>query len=92
MSPDFFSALRPGARVVIRYRLGPEARGNAGEQFSDALGQVHSVAPTHVVLLTRGGTVSIERAKITHAKEVPPAPERRRRGRPVPPEPTRRAI
>ena len=79
MIPDFFSKLEAGARVVIRYRLAPDEQGNAGERLSDALGNVRSVSETSVVLETRGGTVSIERARITHAKAVPPPPARRQR-------------
>lgn len=79
MDPDFFTTIPSGTRVVIRYRLAPEAQGSAGERLSDALGNVQSVTETHVVLETRGGTVSIERARITHAKAVPPPPPRRQR-------------
>lgn len=79
MDPDFFTTIPSGARVVIRYRLAPEALGSAGERLSDALGNVQSVTATHVVLETRGGTVSIERARITNAKAVPPPPPRRQR-------------
>jgi hypothetical protein len=79
MSTDFFATLQEGARVVIRHRLAPGEQGSAGERFSDALGNVRSVTETHVVLQTRGGMVSIERALITHAKAVPPAPARRQR-------------
>ena len=79
MSPDFFSTLQVGARVVIRYRLGPDEQGTAGERFSDALGHVRSVTETQVVLETRGGTVCLDRAGITHAKAVPPPPARRQR-------------
>ena len=79
MSPDFFSTLQAGTRVVVRYRLGPGERGSAGEQFSDALGHVRSVTENQVVLETRDGLVPIDRARITHAKAVPPPSERRQR-------------
>lgn len=77
MSPDFLSTIQVGARVVIRYRLAPDERGKAGEQFSDALGHVRSVTETQVLIETRGGLVHIDRAGITHAKAVPPPPARR---------------
>lgn len=79
MDPDLFTTIPPGTRVVIRYRLAPHEQGSAGERLSDALGNVQSVTETHVVLETRGGTVSVERARITHAKAVPPPPPRRQR-------------
>lgn len=79
MGPDFFSTLDAGARVVIRYRLRPGEHGAFGEQLSDVLGYVTEVDDTHVSVETRGGTVSIERTAITHAKTVPPPPPRRQR-------------
>lgn len=78
MAQDFFSALVIDARVVVRYRLEAADRGGFGERFSDALGYVRVLDDLHVEVETRGGTVSIDRAAITHAKCVPPPPPRRR--------------
>lgn len=79
MSMDFFAALAPGARVVVRHRLAPAELGPAGEQLTDALGYLRASTDSWVEIETRSGLVRIDRASITHAKVVPPAPERRRR-------------
>ncbi|MET0871830.1 hypothetical protein [Paeniglutamicibacter terrestris] len=79
MSTDIFATIETGMRVVIRYRLPVAEQGNAGEQFSDALGVLLTVNEAQITVQTRTGQVSIERKSITHAKEVPPAPQRRGR-------------
>lgn len=78
MSTDFLDSLDPGTRVVLRYRLSPGEQGQAGEQVSDALGYLLAVDEHFVTVQTRGGDVQVSRAAITHAKRVPPPPERRR--------------
>lgn len=78
MSMDFFASLTSGARVVVRYRLAPIDLGPAGEQLTDALGYLRASTDSWVEIETRSGLVRIDRASITHAKVVPPAPERRR--------------
>lgn len=79
MSTDIFATLEIGMRVVLRYRLPVAEQGSAGEQFSDALGVLLAVNEEQVTVQTRTGQVSIERQSVTHAKEVPPAPQRRSR-------------
>jgi len=71
-----FNDLSPGDRIVLRYRLDPQEQ--SGPTLSDAIGNVVEVTGSLVVLETRGGTVQIQRSKITNAKRVPPAPPRRR--------------
>lgn len=74
---DFFDALAPGTRVVIRYRLGEGAE----HSLSDALGVFDGVElgleGRRVRILTRRGPVLVPTAQVTHAKPVPPP---RRRG------------
>lgn len=81
---DFFDALKLGTRVVVRYRIDD----GAGHTLSDALGVFDGVVlgdaagPTSgeraVRILTRRGPVLVPTAQITHAKPVPPPPDRRR--------------
>ncbi|MFJ6417403.1 hypothetical protein [Paeniglutamicibacter sp. NPDC091659] len=78
MSTDFFASLDPGARVVVRYRLSPGEQGSAGERLSDALGYLLEINEKSVTVQTRTGEIHINRGSITHAKLVPPPPERRR--------------
>ncbi|MDR2257193.1 MAG: hypothetical protein LBE25_14530 [Arthrobacter sp.] len=73
---DLFDALRPGTRVVVRYRLdGPDGR------LSDALGPLLWVrgegAERSICVRTKRGEVRIATSLITHAKPVPPPPARR---------------
>ena len=87
MPIDFFDTLSPGDRIVVRYRL----EGPRGAMSSDALGTFVGVraaatesdaegetAGDAVVVRTRSGDVPVPRSAVTHAKLVPPAPERRR--------------
>lgn len=60
--------LRPGIRVVLRYR--------DGEGATDALGTVEDVTDTTVTVLTKRGPAVVDRAAILVAHEVPPAPVR----------------
>src|SRR5699024_7738130 len=60
--------LRPGIRVVLRYRDGDGA--------TDALGTVEDVTDTTVTVRTKRGPAVVERAAIIVAHEVPPAPVR----------------
>ncbi|MCO1338732.1 hypothetical protein BJH93_07495 [Kocuria polaris] len=77
-----FDDLPAGERIVVRYRL--RASGH-GPTLSDALGTFVGLdadddGATVVVIETRAGAVKVPLADITHAKQVPPAPPRRRRG------------
>ncbi|MBF6672754.1 ferrous iron transport protein A [Glutamicibacter halophytocola] len=72
-----FSDMTPGERLVVRYRLPVEASTASG-RFSDALGELREVTADSISVQTRSGLVVIPRALITHAKLVPPAPQRRR--------------
>lgn len=62
----------PGRRVVVRYLL-PTG------QATDALGELLSADASTVVVDGKRGVVRIAVADIVAAKEVPPAPEPRRR-------------
>ena len=64
-------ALTPGMRVVVRYRL-PDGRA------TDALGELLSADETHLVVDGKHGVETIAVDDIIAAKEVPPAPSRRR--------------
>lgn len=80
---DLFDALRPGTRVVVRYRLDD----GGAHTLSDALGVFDGVlsappsggAPPEraVRILTRRGPVIIPTARVTRAKPVPAPPPRR---------------
>ncbi|RZU60997.1 putative acetyltransferase [Zhihengliuella halotolerans] len=76
-----FDDLPAGERIVVRYRL--RASGH-GPTLSDALGTFTGIETDDdgavVVIETRSGAVKVPLADITHAKQVPPAPPRRRRG------------
>lgn len=60
--------LRPGIRVVLRYR--------SGDQATDALGLVDEVTDLTVTVRTKRGPVVVDRESILVAHEVPPAPVR----------------
>lgn len=78
MNSDFFASVGIGTRVVVRYRLSPSDLGTTGEVVTDALGYLEAINETSVTVKTRSALVLIERSLITHAKEVPPPPIRRR--------------
>lgn len=78
MNSDFFASVSIGTRVVVRYRLSPSALGTTGETVTDALGYLEAINETSVTIKTRTAIVLIERSLITHVKEVPPPPIRRR--------------
>ncbi len=63
----------PGARVVVRYLI-------PSGQATDALGELLSADGEIVVVDGVRGVERIPVAAIVAAKEVPPRPERRRRG------------
>ena len=64
--------LRPGVRVVVRYRL-PDG------QATDALGTLISATATHLVVDGKRGAETIAIADVIAAKQVPPAPQPRPR-------------
>jgi hypothetical protein len=63
---DFLLGVKPGARVVVRSRL--------GGGFTDALGILRSRTHTQCVVETKRGLVTITLADVIAAKEVPPPP------------------
>jgi hypothetical protein len=71
---DFLLGVKPGTRVVVRSRI------DGG--FTDALGVLRSLSQTQCVVETKRGLVTIARADIVAAKEVPPPPEPRPPRRP----------
>ncbi|MBM6621457.1 hypothetical protein JTF08_07560 [Micrococcaceae bacterium RIT802] len=90
MSADFFETLRPGERIVVRFRLagqspalhdGGAAAASRGPHLSDVIGNFVSLDDTGVVIKTRSGPVTVSRDDVTHAKRVPPPPPRRRAAR-----------
>ncbi|TLM85546.1 hypothetical protein FDW83_03995 [Pseudarthrobacter sp. NamE2] len=66
----FLAAAKPGTRVVVRYRI------EGG--LTDALGHLVSCDAGDCTVRTRQADVVIPLAAVVAAKEVPPAPERRR--------------
>ncbi|MFF1251124.1 hypothetical protein ACFVYC_01305 [Pseudarthrobacter sp. NPDC058329] len=66
----FLAAAPPGTRVVVRYRI------DGG--FTDALGDLVAGDAGSVTVRTRRAAVVIPLDQVVAAKEVPPAPERRR--------------
>lgn len=64
--------------MVVRYRLSPSDLGGTAETVTDALGYLEEINETFVTIKTRTEMVLIDRSRITHAKEVPPPPIRRR--------------
>ncbi|NMA77039.1 MAG: acetyltransferase, partial [Actinomycetales bacterium] len=69
--------LMEGRRVVLRYAIDREASPH-GESMTDALGTILAADETTVAVMTRRGEVSVPRALVIAAKEVPPPPVRRR--------------
>jgi ribosomal protein S18 acetylase RimI-like enzyme len=64
--------------VVVRARLDPRLGADyGGPSMTDAVGVLVSVDERHLVVETRRGPVTIERARVVAAKEVPPRPGRR---------------
>jgi hypothetical protein len=66
----FLSAAAPGTRVVVRYRI--------DEGLTDALGHLVGCDAGACTVRTRQADVVIPLERVVAAKEVPPAPERRR--------------
>ncbi len=72
--PFAFLAYAPlGTRIVVRTRI-------AGG-FTDALGFLRGRSAASVSVETKRGLVTLQLADVVAAKEVPPAPEPRPRGR-----------
>lgn len=69
--------LQDGRRVVLRYAIDREASPH-GESMSDALGTILSTDEQSVQVMTKRGVMSVPRALVIAAKEVPPPPVRRR--------------
>ena len=59
--------LELGSRVVVRYRL--------EDGLHDALGILLEKAPTHVVIDTRRGRVTVDARTMVTGKQVPPPPQ-----------------
>lgn len=78
MDSNFFASLPIGCRVVVRYRLPAEQAPVGAPKHSDALGDYMGVQGPDVHIQTRSGAVVVPLAEITHAKQVPPPPARRR--------------
>ena len=66
----FLSTAAPGTRVVVRYRI--------DHGLTDALGHLLACDGGACTIRTRKADVVIQLADVVAAKEVPPAPERRR--------------
>ncbi|WP_082071879.1 hypothetical protein [Pseudarthrobacter chlorophenolicus] len=66
----FLSSATPGIRLVVRYRI--------EEGLTDALGHLVSCDGGSCTVRTRQADVVIPLAAVVAAKEVPPAPEKRR--------------
>lgn len=69
--------LQAGRRVVLRYAIDREASPH-GESMSDALGTILSTDELSVQVMTKRGAMTVPRALVIAAKEVPPPPVRRR--------------
>ncbi|MEN8581786.1 ferrous iron transport protein A [Burkholderia sp. RS01] len=67
---EFLAAAPPGTRVVVRYRI------EGG--FTDALGDLLECGDAQCTVRTRRSDVAIALDLVVAAKEVPPAPLRRR--------------
>ena len=78
MDSQFFASLPAGRRIVVRYRLPAQQVSEGTPRHSDALGQFLGLEGPAVRVLTRSGEVVVPLASITHVKEVPEAPARRR--------------
>ncbi|MDR6268763.1 putative acetyltransferase [Arthrobacter russicus] len=73
---DHMAGLRPGMRVVLRYRIaGPLP-------LTDALGELLARQDGEATVLTKRGAVVVRESDIVAAKEVPPAPPARAPRRP----------
>ena len=68
---EFLAAAAPGTRVVVRYRID-------GGGLTDALGYLAGTNDDDCTVRTRQADVVIPLGLVVAAKEVPPAPERRR--------------
>jgi ribosomal protein S18 acetylase RimI-like enzyme len=66
---DPVDGLRAGMRAVVRHRI--------DHGVTDALGDVVAIDPETISVRTRLGVVTVERAAVVAAKEVPPKPTRR---------------
>ena len=75
--PDPTSDLPTGARVVLRRRLAADELGPGGERLTDVVGDLTGADPTHLVVGTRGGEVTVARRDVIAAKVIPPRPTRR---------------
>ena len=75
MSADV-SSLPLGSRVVVRWRL-EVADASTGATLTDAVGTLVGRDERTVRLETSRGPVTIQRSRVTAAKEVPPKPARR---------------
>ena len=67
---EFLAAAQPGTRVVVRYRI------DGG--FTDALGDLLECGEGECTVRTRSADVVIALDLVAAAKQVPPAPPRRR--------------
>ncbi|GAA1352599.1 hypothetical protein [Falsarthrobacter nasiphocae] len=75
--PHPLASARTGTRWVVRYRLEDDDGSRPG--LTDALGELIETNSTSVVIRLRSGeAVRIPKTRIAAAKEVPPAPPRRR--------------
>jgi GNAT superfamily N-acetyltransferase len=66
-----------GMRVVLRFRLEARDIDPGGPTLTDALGEVISLDSSRIVVATRQGQVTVDRADVVAAKQAPPAPMRR---------------
>ncbi|WP_258064313.1 hypothetical protein [Arthrobacter sp. ZGTC131] len=67
---EFLASATPGTRVVVRYRI------DGG--FTDALGDLLECGAGECTVRTRSADVVIALELVVAAKQVPPAPPRRR--------------
>lgn len=77
---DPVTRLSAGERVVIRHTLTEAEAAASGARLTDVVGTLTSITADHVVVRTKHGDRTVERARVVAAKEVPPPPSRR--GRP----------
>ncbi|MBG6237782.1 hypothetical protein IWX78_000725 [Mycetocola sp. CAN_C7] len=71
---EFLRSVGEGTRVVVRHQLDDG-------QATDALGWFLRSDDTHCAVATRRGLETIGFDRVIAAKEVPPPPEPRKRGR-----------
>lgn len=87
MTDAFFTTLDPGERIVIRYRITSRGEGAGadvdpdGPHYSDSIGEFVSLEDGWLTVQTRTGLVTVKHSTVTHAKRIPPAPQRRGKGR-----------